>query len=57
MVRKQASGHLVNAHPLSLGLLQRGLLQRGLLQRGLLQRGLGLVHDDVPLCGRYRRYR
>ena len=47
MVRKQASGHLVNAHPLS----------RGLLQRGLLQGGLGLVHDDVPLCGRYRRYR
>jgi hypothetical protein len=26
MVRKQASGHLVNAHPLSRGLLQRGLL-------------------------------
>ena len=40
MVRKQASGHLVNAHPLS---------------RGLLQRGLGLVHDDGPLLGSYRR--
>ena len=42
MVGKQASGHLVNAYPLS---------------RGLLQRSLGLAQDDVPLYGRYRRYR